>query len=76
MNNPRRKKIEETLENLAILREMIETIMEEEQEAYDNLPESLQEGTRGCAMQDAIDALDGALCSCDEIEEYLDTAKE
>ena len=39
MNAPRRKSIQEVIDQLEELKSTIETIMDEEQEAYDNLPE-------------------------------------
>ena len=47
MNKARRKQLSEIQEKLAELKDMIETVLDEEQEAYDNLPESLQESERG-----------------------------
>lgn len=38
----------------------IEDVKDEEEEAYDNLPESLQDGNRGHNMQLAISVLDNA----------------
>ena len=76
MNKVRRKKIEAIQEQLGALKDLIEEIMEEEQEAYDNLPESLQESERGEAMYNAIDALDSAIYSCEEVDEYLGSAIE
>lgn len=42
---------------------------DEEQEAFDNLPEAFQEGERGEAMENAIEALDYA---ADDLSECLD----
>lgn len=47
--------------------------MDKEQEALDNMPESLQEGERGEAMQDAIDNLSSAM---DSVEEAVDSLEE
>ena len=47
-------------------------VRDEEDEAYDNLPESLQEGDRGDAMQEAIDTLDDAIAYLDDVIGYLD----
>lgn len=58
------------------LRQDIDSILEEEQEAYDNMPESLQNGERGEAMQEAIEALESAVGSCEELDEYLTDATE
>lgn len=43
-------------------------IMDEEQEAYDNLPESLQESERGENMQNCIDALDSFISDLEDME--------
>ena len=40
------------------------------------MPESLQESERGQAMQEAIDALESAISSCEELDEYLTSATE
>lgn len=86
MNKERRKAIEQISERLVALKDEINSIAEgiecqrdEEQEAYDNLPESLQNGDRGSAMQEAIEALDAAAggigsLDVDELIGYLETA--
>ena len=66
MNAPRRKAIQE----------MIETIKDEEQEAFDNLPENLQGSDRGEAMEAAADNLDSAFNGMDEVLDYLTYAIE
>ena len=75
MNKDRRKQLSEIQSKLAELRDMIDTVLEAEQEAFDNLPESLQESERGEAMQAAIDAMESAMDSCDEAEESLEEAQ-
>jgi len=68
MNNQRRKRlrqiavdIENEFQALAQkFAEQIEEIRDEEEEAFENLPESLQMGERGDAMQQAIDFLGDA----------------
>lgn len=54
----------------------VESIRDEEQEKYDNMPESLQGGDKGDAMQegiqyleDSMDALDSAIEAADAPEE-------
>lgn len=42
--------------------------MEEEQEALDNMPESLQEGERGQQMQEYIDTMDDVLYDVNDID--------
>lgn len=58
MNAARRKKLEEIKADLACL-------LEAEQTAHDNLPESIQAGERGDKMQETSDALQNAI---DELE--------
>lgn len=48
--------------------------MEEEQEAYDNMPESLQESDRGCTMQEGLDNLQSAIDSLES--EVMDVIQE
>lgn len=76
MNKVRRKSIEKLLESVAVLHDQIDRVLTEEQESFDNLPEGIQYSERGDAMQEAIDALESALSSCEEIDEYLTDAME
>ena len=76
MNKDRRKQLSEIQSKLSELRDMIDTVLSDEQEAYDNLPESLQESERGEAMQAAIDAMESALESCEDAESSLEEAQE
>lgn len=72
MNKDRRKRIQNIIDRLTDLETEIEKIQDEEQEAYDNLPESLQECEKGERMSDAIDSLDHAFCSVGDTISYLD----
>ena len=54
MNKTRRRSIQQIIDHLTELKEHIDLLRDEEQEAYDNLPESLQESERGEAMSTAI----------------------
>ena len=69
MNNARRKEIEKITAELEYIKERIEALQEEEQDAFDNLPESIQYGERGDKMQSAIDNLE---CAADNIQDCLD----
>lgn len=79
MNNTRRKEIARIrgqLEELsALLIELhgdIDNILSEEQEAFDALPESLQDGERGQTMQTALDNLQSALDEADTLTSAVD----
>lgn len=88
MNKSRRNQISEQQVAVADLvtqaeaiKESLENIRDEEQDAYDNLPESIQNGERGEASQAAIEALDEAIAAMDDVigadvEGALDRAAE
>lgn len=76
MNAYRRKRIEDLQSTLTSLRDEIQVLLDEEQDAFDNMPESLQQGEKGEKAQAAIDALEEAINACDETDSALDTAKE
>lgn len=84
MNNPRRKAIALTLTTLRAAAEKfkgelddaksaIETARDEEQEYRDNMPESMQDGEKGGAADDAINALEEFIGTADEFEDTCDT---
>lgn len=60
MNRDRRKELARIADELSALLDQIEAVKAAEEEAYENLPESLQDGDRGTAMQEAIDAIGDA----------------
>lgn len=71
MNAKQRKKLQGYVDSLDEIKSNIETMMEEEQEKLDNMPEGLQESERGEAMQEAIDNLENASSSLEEAIDYL-----
>jgi len=76
MNNQRRKEINAVLNELADLRSRIETIQSEEQDAYDNMPEGLQQSERGEKAEQACSELDDAISAFDDLEYALNGAAE
>lgn len=72
MNNERRKALEEINETIGGLFAQVEELRDQENEAYDNLPESLQNSARGEAMQTAIDNLDYLQSSLEEAAGYIE----
>jgi len=88
VNNPRRKDIQSISDKLgdleALLSEIkdaIESVKDEEQEYYDNMPEGLQGSDRGYAAEAAISNLEDAISmmedlDVDSIRSSLDTAAE
>ena len=73
MNNARRREIEKITADLEAIKERSEALQEEEQDAFHNLPESIQYGERGDKMQSAIDNLEYA---ADNIQDCLDNLSE
>lgn len=76
MNKARRISITKIADSLQALKSDVESIQSEEQDAYDNLPESFQDGERGDRMQEAIGNLDDALNLIDEVVTSLMQAAE
>lgn len=80
MNNQRRKQLADLIgqlkalepavanlrEALDAIKDNLETLKDEEQEAYDNLPESLRESERGEKAQYSVDKLDEAFNALDD----------
>jgi len=75
MNKDRRERLTKlVLQKLEDARGDLQAILEEEQDAYDNLPESFQNGEKGIVMQEGIDdmatvidEIDGAVISVEDI---------
>lgn len=73
MNNERRKSIRQLCEQLDDLKEQVDALREEEEDAFENMPWSLQESERGEVSQAATSALDSAI---DSLEEAIGQLKE
>lgn len=81
MNKARRKQLNELASALDKLRSELEdtiqgdleNVRDEERDYFDNMPESLQQGERGQAAEQAADALDNA---CDKIAEAVEALQE
>lgn len=75
MNRTRREKIDSLIEQLDVLKSDIESLTDDEQTAYENLPETIQTGNRGELMMSAIDNLESAVSSVEEAIDYLNEAR-
>ena len=76
MNKARRKRIDDVIRKLEELKDEVDSIRYDEQEAYDNLPEGIQMSDRGDEMQSAVDSLDYAYDGFDDIIDNLNEALE
>jgi hypothetical protein len=73
MNKARRKWLEDIYNRLEVLKDELENISAEEQDAYDNLPEGIQDSERGDVMEENVSDIDDAASS---IEEIMDTIQD
>ncbi len=73
MNKARRKQLEKVVEVLTAQMEELETIKDEEQEAFDNLPEAIQCTERGETMEENVDELDSIIT---DLENVIDSINE
>ena len=71
MNKERRKELEAIDALIAAAKERLEMVRDAEQEAFDNLPESLQNGERGQAMAEAIENLDNTISSLEMMSDEI-----
>lgn len=73
MNKQRRKEIEKICERLEDLYSDLEYVMDEEQSAFDNLPESLQYTEKGEQMEENVSTIENSL---DSIREAIDNLED
>lgn len=71
MNAARRKELSKAIDLIEQAKEIISAVAEEEREAYDNLPEGLQESEMGEKMNENADDLEYV-----DLDEVVDTIQE
>lgn len=74
MNADRRKRIAEAAALVEQAQSILESCRDEEQEYYDNMPESLQSGEKGEKAQTASDALDSAVSTLEDVVSSIEEA--
>lgn len=67
MNKERRKRIEDVVSSLYDLQTELEYILEEENEAIENMPENLQYSEKVEIMRDQADGIDTAISDIDSL---------
>lgn len=72
MNKDRRQRLSDALSSLDEAIDIISEVRDEEQEAFDNMPEGLQCSSRGEAMMEAMDHLDGFSSSIEDIKSEIE----
>lgn len=76
MNKQTRTKLSALQERIEEIRSELETLRDEEQEKYDNMPPSLQDGDKGMALSQAIENIDLAMSDCESAKDSIEAAKE
>lgn len=78
MNDTRRRRINELKTQIDFANEQLKeaskklsSILNDEQDAFDNMPEGLQSSYRGMCSEDAIDNLEDATDKLEEVIELL-----
>ena len=78
MNDKRRRRISELKTQIDFANKQLKetskklsSILNEEQDAFDNMPEGLQSSYRGMCSEDAIDNMEEASDKLDEVIELL-----
>lgn len=75
MNDARRKELDRVFGLIEEAATILEQVRDEEQEAFDNMAESFQNGEKGTAMSEKIDQLTEAYDACDGIKANIEEAK-
>ena len=68
------EKIDKITEQLQALKDQIEELLEEEQDAFDNIPEAFQETDRYAEAEEKLEYLDSAFGGLEEVIENLTEA--
>jgi hypothetical protein len=74
VNAQRRTKINKALYSLNLANQILAEVREDEQEAFDALSETTQEGPKGQAIQTSLEALDVAVDLIEQAEEAAESA--
>ncbi|WP_294626401.1 hypothetical protein [uncultured Bilophila sp.] len=71
MNKNRRDRLAKLSAQISDIMEKLEELRDEEQEAFENLPESLNSSKLGETMQTTISAIDDALSSLENTDSQI-----
>ena len=74
MNKNRRKRIADLRERIDIIKNELDEVIEEEQDARDKLPNNLQDSEKAEKMDDTIGSIEYAIGNLEETIENLDEA--
>lgn len=66
MNKERRKRIADAISAISKIESLIQNILDDEQEAYENMPEGVKISENGMVSEEAQDNLDSAIEALEE----------
>jgi len=76
MNKDRRKRLTKIRESIRYTIIELEGIKDEEYDAFENLPYSIQDGERGANMQEAMESLENAISELYSVDFEIEHAME
>lgn len=74
MNKRKRALLQKAINALDVASEYINTVIEDEQESLDNMPDNLNESERYSCMEEAIEQLEEAIEHIDDAKENIENA--
>lgn len=74
MNNKRRELLKNAISLLDTASNIVNTVLEQEQDCLDNMPENLQMSQRYENMELAVDCLEDAVSSIDDAKNKIEDA--
>jgi hypothetical protein len=72
MNKERRKRIADAIAAIGKIESLVQNILDDEQEAYDNMLEGVKSSENGIISEEAQDNLDSAIEALEEAISYLE----
>jgi len=75
MNDSRRKRLDNASTLISQAMTLMAEVQDEEQESFDSLPENMQEGEKGEAMEQAIAMLTDAISSLEDAVGNIEEAQ-
>lgn len=72
MNKARRDQLRKVIQKIEDIIKVVENILYDEQDAYDNIPDSLKESDRGNESIEAQDNIEAAIEALEQASSYLE----
>jgi len=72
MNKERRKQLQEVINKISEAHDLLDEILSDEQNAFDNMPEGLQSSERGETMEEGIYNMEEARDNLEDITSTLE----